>query len=113
MNNIIIGLISVMIANVLFGVTLAGLKEEFSKEKLIQGLVKYGSIILGILLIYVAGTLNEDIVVTNIDGVQVNLMAGIRVLFVSAIIYYGTQDLLKLRDLLGLQNNINDKEDKG
>lgn len=106
MIKIIIGLVSVMLANVLLGVTLATLKKEFKKEKLIEGLVKYGSMILGVGLMYLTGYLNPDIIVTNIDGVEVNLMTGINVLFISGIIYYGMQDLVKLRDLLGLSNNI-------
>lgn len=106
MIKIIIGLISVMIANVLLGVTLAKLKQEFKKEKLLSGLVKYLGIILGVLLMYIAGYLNPDIVVANINNVEVNLMTGIEVLFISGIIYYGMQDLIKLKNLLGLSNDI-------
>lgn len=106
MIKIIIGLVSVMIANVLLGVTLAKLKQEFKKEKLLSGLVKYLGIILGVLLMYIAGYLNPDIVVANINNVEVNLMTGIEVLFISGIIYYGMQDLIKLKNLLGLSNDI-------
>lgn len=106
MIKIIIGLASVMIANVLLGVTLAKLKQEFKKEKLLIGLVKYLGIILGVLLMYIAGYLNPDIVVANINNVEVNLMTGIEVLFISGIIYYGMQDLIKLKNLLGLSNDI-------
>ena len=104
MIKIIIGLVSAMLANVLLGVTLAKLKQEFKKEKLLSGLVKYLGIILGVLLMYIAGYLNPDIVVANI--VEVNLMTGIEVLFISGIIYYGMQDLIKLKNLLGLSNDI-------
>lgn len=106
MIKIIIGLVSVMIANVLLGVTLAKLKQEFKKEKLLSGLVKYLGIVLGVLLMYLAGYLNPNIIVANINNVEVNLMAGIEVLFISGIIFYGMQDLIKLKDLLGLSNDI-------
>ena len=106
MLKIIIGLISVMLANMLLGVTLAKLKQEFKKEKLLSGLVKYLGIILGVLFMYVAGYLNPDIVVANINNVEVNLMTGIEILFISGIIYYGMQDLIKLKNLLGLSNDI-------
>lgn len=106
MIKIIIGLVSAMLANVLLGVTLAKLKQEFKKEKLLSGLVKYLGIILGVLLMYIAGYLNPDIVVANINGIKVNLMAGIEVLFISGIVYYGVQDLIKLKNLLGLSNDI-------
>ena len=106
MIKIVIGMVSVMIANVLLGVTLAKLKKEFNKEKLLNGLVKYLSIIIGVLLMYLAGYLNSDIMIANINNVEVNLMTAIEVLFVSGIVYYGMQDLIKLKDLLGLSNDI-------
>ncbi len=106
MIKIIIGLVSAMLANVLLGVTLAKLKQEFKKEKLLSGLVKYLGIVLGVLLMYLTGYLNPDIVVANINGIKVNLMAGIEVLFISGIVYYGVQDLIKLKNLLGLSNDI-------
>lgn len=106
MIKIIIGLVSVMIANVLLGVTLAKLKQEFKKEKLLSGLVKYLGIFLGISLMYLAGYLNPDIIVANINNAKVNLLSGIEVLFISGIVYYGMQDLIKLKNLLGLSNDI-------
>ena len=106
MIKIVIGLVSVMIANVLLGVTLAKLKKEFNKEKLLNGIVKYMSIVLGVLLMYLAGYLNSDIMIANINNVEVNLMTAIEFLFVSGIVYYGMQDLIKLKDLLGLSNDI-------
>jgi len=106
MIKIIIGLVSAMLANVLLGVTLAKLKQEFKKEKLLSGLVKYLGIVLGVLLMYLTGYLNPDIVVANINGIKVNLMAGIELLFISGIVYYGVQDLIKLKNLLGLSNDI-------
>lgn len=106
MIKIVIGLISVMLANVLLGVTLAKLKQEFKKEKLLSGLVKYLGIVLGVLLMYLAGYLNPNIIVANINNVEVNLMTGIEVLFISGIVYYGMQDLIKLKNLLGLSSDI-------
>ena len=106
MLKITIGLISVMLSNVLLGVTLAKLKKEFNKEKLLNGLVKYMSIVLGVLLMYLAGYLNSDIMIANINNVEVNLMTAIEVLFVSGIVFYGMQDLIKLKDLLGLSSDI-------
>lgn len=106
MIKIVIGLVSVMVANVLLGVTLAKLKKEFNKEKLLNGLVKYIGIIIGVLLMYLAGYLNSDIMIANINNVEVNLMTAIEVLFVSGIVFYGMQDLTKLKDLLGLSSDI-------
>lgn len=106
MIKIVIGLVSVMIANVLLGVTLAKLKKKFNKEKLLSGLIKYLGIIIGVSLMYLAGYLNSEIMIANINNVEVNLMTAIEVLFISGIVYYGMQDLIKLKDLLGLSNDI-------
>ena len=106
MIKIVIKVISDIIAKFLLGVTLAKLKKEFNKEKLLNGLVKYMSIVLGVLLMYLAGYLNSDIMIANINNVEVNLMTAIEILFVSGIGYYGMQDLIKLKDLLGLSNDI-------
>ena len=102
----VIGLVSVMIANILLGMTLAKLKKEFSKEKVKEGLVKYGCIIVGISLMYLCGYLNPNIITANIGGIDVNLVNGIDALFIAGIVFYGGQDLIKLRDLLGLKTEI-------
>ena len=52
MLNLFIGLASVMLANVLMGVTLAKLKQNFNKKKLLEGLVKVVSVLSGIGLMY-------------------------------------------------------------
>lgn len=103
-----IGLISVMIANVIMGVTLAKLKSQFNKKKCLEGLVKVGSIIISILLMYLCSYLNADIMVASINGMNVNLMDGIKLLFTAGIVYYGSQDLIKLKDILQLKTEITD-----
>lgn len=107
-----IGLVSVMIANIIMGVTLAKLKSKFSKKKCLEGLVKVGSIIISILLMYLCSYLNADIMVASINGMNVNLMDGIKLLFTAGIIYYGSQDLIKLKDILQLKTEISDLQEK-
>ena len=102
-----IGLVSVMVANVIMGITLAKLKSQFNKKKCLEGLVKIGSIIISILLMYLCSYLNADIMVASINGMNVNLMDGIKLLFTAGIIYYGSQDLIKLKDILQLKTEIN------
>lgn len=103
-----IGLVSVMIANVIMGMTLAKLKSQFSKKKCLEGLVKIASIIISILLMYLCSYLNSDIMVASINGMNVNLMDGIKLLFTAGIIYYGSQDLIKLKDILQVKTEITD-----
>lgn len=68
MLNLFIGLASVMLANVLMGVTLAKLKKNFNKKKMLEGLVKVVSVLSGIGLMYLTSYLNPDILVANING---------------------------------------------
>ena len=112
MINLAVGLSSVMIANVIMGTTLAKLKSQFSKKKLLEGLVKIASIIISILLMYLCSYLNADIMVASINGMNVNLMDAIKLLFTAGIIYYGSQDLIKLKDILQLKTEISDLEEK-
>ena len=112
MINLAVGLSSVMIANVIMGTTLAKLKSQFSKKKLLEGLVKIASIIISILLMYLCSYLNADIMVASINGMNVNLMDGIKLLFTAGIIYYGSQDLIKLKDILQLKTESSDLQEK-
>ena len=112
MINLAVGLSSVMIANVIMGTTLAKLKSQFSKKKLLEGLVKIASIIVSILLMYLCSYLNADIMVASINGMNVNLMDGIKLLFTAGIVYYGSQDLIKLKDILQLKTEITDLQEK-
>ena len=107
-----IGLVSVMVANIIMGTTLAKLKSKFNKKKCLEGLVKVGSIIISILLMYLCSYLNADIMVASINGMNVNLMDGIKLLFTAGIIYYGSQDLIKLKDILQLKTEISNLQEK-
>ena len=112
MINLSIGLISVMVANVIMGITLAKLKSKFSKKKCLEGLVKIASIIISILLMYLCSYINADIMVASINGMNVNLIDAIELLFTAGIVYYGSQDLIKLKDILQLKTEISDLQEK-
>lgn len=107
-----IGLISVMVANVIMGVTLAKLKSQFNKKKCFEGLVKIASIIISILLMYLCSYLNADIMVASINGMNVNLIDAIELLFTAGIVYYGSQDLIKLKNILQVKTEITDVVEK-
>lgn len=112
MLNLFIGLASVMLANVLLGTTLAKLKANFSKKKMLEGLVKVGCILAGIGLMYLTSYLNPDILIANINETNVNLIDGIKLLFMAGIVMYGGQDLIKLKDILKLKTDITDIQEK-
>ena len=65
MVKVILGLFCVMVSNILFGVTLAKIKGMFNKDKLLKSFVKYISLILVVFFIYIAGVLNENVVVAK------------------------------------------------
>lgn len=106
MLNLFIGLVSTMVANVLLGMTLAKLKQTFNKKKMLEGLVKIVSILAGVGLMYLTSYLNPDILVANINGTNVNLIDAIKLLFMAGIIMYGSQDLIKLKDILKLKTEV-------
>ncbi len=106
MLNLFIGLVSTMVANILLGMTLAKLKQSFNKKKFLEGLVKVISILLGIGLMYLTSYLNPNILVANINGTNVNLIDAIKMLFMAGIVMYGSQDLIKLKDILKLKTEI-------
>ncbi len=112
MLNLFIGLVATMLANVLLGMTLAKLKQTFNKKKLQEGLVKVVSILSGVGLMYLTSYLNPDILVANINGTNVNLIDAIKLLFMAGIIMYGSQDLIKLKDILKLKTEINDLQEE-
>lgn len=112
MLNLFIGLVSTMVANILLGMTLAKLKQNFNKKKFLEGLVKVISILLGIGLMYLTSYLNPDILVANINGTNVNLIDAIKLLFMAGIVMYGSQDLIKLKDILKLKTEITDIQEK-
>ncbi len=112
MLNLFIGLVATMLANVLLGMTLAKLKQTFNKKKMLEGLVKIVSVLSGIGLMYLTSYLNPDILVANINGTNVNLIDAIKLLFMAGIIMYGSQDLIKLKDILKLKTEINDLQEE-
>lgn len=112
MLNLFIGLVSTMVANILLGMTLAKLKQNFNKKKFLEGLVKVVSVLSGVGLMYLTSYLNPDILVANINGTNVNLIDAIKLLFMAGIVMYGSQDLIKLKNILKLKTEINDVQEE-
>ena len=110
MKEIIIGLICVMASNILLGASLSKFKEEFSKEVLFKGIFKAICICLGVSLVYLCGYLNPNILAVNIEGVSVNLVDALRILFTGGIMYYGCQCILKIKDILKVDTTVDEIE---
>ena len=112
MLNSFIGLASVMLANVLMGVTLAKLKQNFNKKKMLEGLVKIGGVLIAVGLLYLTSRFNPNILVANVNGTNMNLIDAMNLLFTTGIVIYGGQDLIKLKDILKLKTEITDIQEK-
>lgn len=108
---IIIGLICVMISNILLGTSLATLKKNFNKTVFVNGIIKAILIVFSIGAMYLCSYLNPDIMIANVNGQDVNLISGMELLFIAGIMLYGFKSLVKLRDLLKLKTNIEERND--
>ena len=93
MINLIIGLISAMLTNILLGTTLAKLKEEFKKKKFIDGIFKAITIAIAVILMLVCGNYNKELVINE----------AIILLFKTTLIAYITKDIKAIIDLFGIK----------
>lgn len=107
-----LAIVCLMSSNILLGITLAKLKEQFEKGKVLAGIVKAVSILIGIVFIILAGYLTTDIIVANINGEPVNILYGVKLILIATIVWYGANDLQKLIQLFGLKTKIQMKEDE-
>lgn len=112
MINLLIGLIASMIANILLGINLSKLKDEYNKDKMKSGLLKIAGIVLGVVAMLGCAYLTKDIMVININNQNVNLLDAMRAIFVAGITYYGAQDVSKLIKILNVKVPVADKSDE-
>lgn len=105
MIKIIIGLISVMLANIVLGSSIATLKKEWNKDKFINGITKSGFIVLGCALMYLCSYLNPNILAIE----DMNLIDAMKTLFIAGIVMYGAMDIKKLTELLKIKTPSNEK----
>ena len=110
MIKIILGLLSVMVANILFGTTIATIKKEFKWGKFWNGFFKCLFIALGCALMYLCSYLNPDIMIANINGMNVNMIDAMRLLFIAGIAMYGYKDIVKVKELLGVSTDVKNPE---
>lgn len=103
---IVIGLFLVMASNIILGASIASLKSCFQKKTFTAGIVKTLCIVLACLLMYLCALLNPDILVANIQGIDMNMIDAMKLLFTSSIIYYAGKNLKKLKDLLQIDSSV-------
>ena len=94
--NVAIGLGLLMIANIILGSYKAWSNGKFNTLKMAKGVSKSVFILTAFVLTYIAGWLNQDILVMAVGDVDVNIMVAIYVGVVGAYIAYGKQVVTKL-----------------
>ena len=109
MFGLLLGLICLMFANFLLGTNLATLKKEYDKDKMVSGIVKIGGVVLGIVFMLGSAYLTKDIIVANVNNQNVNLLDGMKYVFMVGIVFYGAQDINKLVKILKVNVPISEK----
>lgn len=96
MFGLLLGLICLMFANFLLGTNLATLKKEYDKDKMVSGIVKIGGVILGIIFMLGSAYLTKDIIVANVNNQNVNLLDGMKYVFMAGIVFMVHKILINL-----------------
>ena len=112
MFGLLLGLICLMFANFLLGTNLATLKKEYDKDKMVSGIVKIGGVVLGIVFMLGSAYLTKDIIVANVNNQNVNLLDGMKYVFMAGIVFYGAQDINKLVKILKVNVPISEKTEQ-
>lgn len=98
---VIISLICLMIANIVIGTKIADFKQEFNKEKLVNGISKAIFTLIGLALIY-ASTMVFPMNVAEINGEMVTTLTGATILLKGANLIYAGKVLVKIKDIFAL-----------
>ena len=112
MFGLLLGLICLMFANFLLGTNLATLKKEYDKDKMVSGIIKIGGVVLGIVFMLGSAYLTKDIIVANVNNQNVNLLDGLKYVFMAGIVFYGAQDVNKLVKILKVNVPISEKTEQ-
>ena len=95
-----VGLLLLILANIILGSVTAIIGGSWSWKKFWRGVYKGLIIVLALILVYIAGYLNPDMIVIPINDQKVNLMSAILLILTSAFIWYGRDVITKLKDIL-------------
>ena len=112
MFGLLLGLICLMFANFLLGTNLATLNKEYDKDKMVSGIIKIGGVVLGIVFMLGSAYLTKDIIVANVNNQNVNLLDGMKYVFMAGIVFYGAQDVNKLVKILKVNVPISEKTEQ-
>lgn len=101
-----IGLIIFMAVNIMLGSLGSLFTQTFNHKILLQGVIKALIVVVCFVMIYIAGVLNAEIAVININGEEVTVLTAIYFLILGGFIHYVKEVILKLKDLIQSKINI-------
>lgn len=103
---LVIGLVCVMLANIIFGSSIAKIKKEFKSKTFWNGCYKVLTMIVGTILMYIMAYYNPDMLLVSINGINLDMKSAIETIITSGIAIYGAMDLKKIAQLIGVSTSI-------
>lgn len=105
------GLILLIIVNIVLGGLEAKIQDDYDWKKMWQGILKGFLVAVCISVVYYVGLLNSEIIVVNIGGVEMNLAVGVTTLVMTAFVWYGSQVIVKIAEVLNIKEKVDIKTD--
>ena len=94
------GLLLLIAANIALGSINAIIAGTWDLVKFRNGCIKSLVIAAALLAVYMAGFLNPDLMVVDVDGQKVNLMTAVTLTMLAAFTAYAVDVIRKLKDML-------------
>lgn len=109
---LVVSLACVMLANVIFGSSLAKIKKEFNKKTFFNGIYKAFTIVAGTFFMYLMAYLEPDMLVVSLNDMNLNMKTAIETIISTGIVMYGAMDLKKIAQLIGVSTSFGDVVDE-
>ena len=94
------GLLPLIAANIALGSINAIIAGTWDLVKFRNGCIKSLVIAAALIAVYLAGFLNPDLMVVDVDGQKVNLMTAVTLTMLAAFTAYAVDVIKKLKDML-------------
>lgn len=106
------GLLLLIISNIAIGSINAIANKQWNKEKFWKGVIKGAIVIAVCAAMYLAGWLNPDLVVMEINDETMSLLMGINLLLVGGFSCYAAKVIVKLKEIMLPSKNEPQEESK-
>ncbi len=101
------GLLLLIVANIALGSIRAAMAREWDTRTFVNGIIKGGIVIGAFVAVYIAGWLNPDLVVVEMNGKTVDLATGLYGVLFIGFTYYAGKVLLKLKEIVTTKSSSN------